>query len=105
MVPDEFPQDAAHAHLLLGSQFFARDDGIVGFFHLVFLEGHLHDLVAQVHKSDARRLVAALDDHKNSISQLLIIIEDMYWICVVIHSDFVLEYGAKIGIISKLATF
>ena len=46
MIPDEFPQDATHAHLLLGSQFFARDGGVfVGFLHLILLEGYLNELV------------------------------------------------------------
>ena len=105
VVPDEFPQDAAHADLLLRSQFLTRDNRIVGFFHLVLLECHLHHLIAQVHKGDARGVVAAVHNHVDSVSQFLIIIEEMYGIGVVIHSRIVLEYGAKIGIISELATF
>ena len=105
MVPDEFPQDAAHAHLLFGSKFFARDDRIIGFLHLVFLECHLHDLIAKINEGDACGVVTAVHDHVDSVSELLVVVEEMNGIGVVIHSSFVLDYGAKIGIISKLATF
>ena len=106
MVPDEFPQDTAHTNLLLGSQFLAGDGGVfVGFLHLVLLEGHLYELVAQVDEGDARGVIAAVHHHIDSVSEFLIVIEEMNGIGVVIHSSFILEYGAKIGIISKLATF
>ena len=105
MVPDEFPQDAAHAHLFLGSQLLTCDDGIIDFLHHVFLKCHLHNLIAQVDEGDARGVVAAVHDHVDSVSELLVVVEEMNGICIVIHSGFVLEYGAKIGIISKLATF
>ena len=87
MVPDEFPQDAAHAYLLLGSKLFARDDCILSFLHHVLLKCHLHDLIAQVNKSDARGVVAAVHNHVDSVSHLLVVVEEMYGICVVIHID------------------
>lgn len=86
MIPDEFPQDTAHAHLLPWGEFFARDDGVRWNHHLVLLETNLDDLIAQVHKSDAYRLVAAFDDHENSISQFLIVVEEMHWFGIVIHN-------------------
>ena len=105
VVPDEFPQDAAHLHLLLGSQFLTGDDHALRFLHLVLLESYLDKLVAKVDEGDARGVVAAVHHHIDSVSEFLVVIEEMYGICVVIHSGFVLEYGAKIGNISKLATF
>ena len=85
MVPNEFPQDAAHAHLLLGGKLFARNDRIVGFPHLVFLKSHLNNLVTQVDESDARGVVAAIHHHVDSVSEFLVVIEEMNGICVVIH--------------------
>ena len=105
VVPDKFPQDAAHAHLLLGGKFFARDDRIFNFLHLIFLESHLHNLIAKVDEGDARGMVAAVHNHVDSVSQFLIVIEEMYGISVVIHGYSVLDDGAKIGIISELTTF
>ena len=104
MIPDEFPQDAAHAHLLLRSQFLAGDNRIVGFLHLVLLEGHLHDLIAQVDEGDARGVVAAVQHHIDSFSELLVIIEEMDGVCVVIHSGIILNDGANIGIFLKRAS-
>ena len=105
MIPDKFPQDTAHAHLLLGGKFFARDDRIFNFLHLIFLESHLHNLIAKVDEGDARGMVAAVHNHVDSVSQFLIVIEEMYGISVVIHGCSVLDDGAKIGIISELTTF
>ena len=86
VVPDEFPQDAAHAHLFLGSQFLARDGGvIIELFHLVLLESHLDKLVAKVDKGDARGVVAAVHHHIDSVSEFLVIVEEMNGIGVVIH--------------------
>ncbi len=87
MVPDEFPQDAAHAHLLLGSQLLARDGGVlIGFLDLMFLEGHLNNLVAQVDEGDARGVVAAVHNHVDSVSEFLVVVEELNGIGVVIHS-------------------
>ena len=60
VVPDEFPQDAAHLHLFLGSQFLTGDDHALGSFHLVLLKGNLNKLVAQVDEGDAGGMVAAV---------------------------------------------
>ena len=86
VVPDEFPQDAAHAHLLLGSKLFARDNCIVGFLHHILLERHLHNLIAQVDEGDARGMVAAVHYHVDSVSHFLVVVEEMNGIGVVIHS-------------------
>ena len=86
MVPDELPQDAAHADLLLRGKLLTRDrDILVGLFHLMFLEGHLHNLVAQVDEGDARGMVAAVHHHDDSFSEFLVVIEEMNGIGVVIH--------------------
>ena len=50
------------------------------------------------------RLVAAFDDHENSISQLLIVVEEMHRLGIVIHSYSFLDYGAKIALFSKRTT-
>lgn len=106
MVPDEFPQDATHTDLLLGCEFLTGDGGvIIKLFHLVLLESHLNKLVTEVDEGDARGVVAAVHHHIDSVSELLVVVEEMNGIGVVIHICFILEYGAKIGIISKLATF
>ena len=106
MVPDEFPQDAAHTDLLLGCELLAGDGGvIIELFHLVLLESQLDKLVAEVDEGDASGVVAAVHHHIDSVSELLVVVEEMNGIGVVIHICFILEYGAKIGIISKLATF
>ena len=105
MVPDEFPQDAADAHLLLGGQFLARDDGVGRNLHLVFLEAQLDDLVAQADKSDARRLVATVHHHKDSFSHFIVVVEEMNWIGVVFHGAYVLVDDANIGVLSKQTNF
>ena len=106
MVPDEFPQDAAHTDLLLSCELLAGDGGvIIELFHLVLLESQLDKLVAEVDEGDASGVVAAVHHHIDSVSELLVVVEEMNGIGVVIHICFILEYGAKIGIISKLATF
>ena len=87
MVPDEFPQDATHAHLLLRSEFLTCDGCVlVSLFYLMLLEGHLNNLVAQVDESDARGMVAAVHHHIDSVSELLIVVEEMNGIGVVIRS-------------------
>lgn len=106
MVPDEFPQDAADAHLFLRCEFLIGDGGVfVKLFHLMFLESQLHKLVAKVDESDARSVVAAIHDHHDSVSQFLVVVEEMHWICVVIHSCFMLVGDANIVFFSKQATF
>ena len=105
MVPDEFPQDAAHLHLLLGSQFLTGDDHALGFLHLVLLKSNLNKLVAQVDEGDASGVVAAVHNHVDSVSHFLVVVEEMNGIGVVIHGCSVLDDGAKIGIISNHATF
>ena len=105
MIPDEFPQDAAHAHLLLGGQLLACDDGVGRNLHLVFLEAQLDDLVAQADKSDARRLVATVHHHKDSFSHFIVVVEEMNWIGVVFHGAYVLVDDANIGFFFKHATF
>ena len=87
VVPDEFPQDAAHTDLLLGGELLAGDGGvIIELFHLVLLKSHLNKLVAKVDEGDARGVVAAVHHHIDSVSELLIIVEEMNGIGVVIHS-------------------
>ena len=87
MVPNEFPQDATHTNLLLGSEFLTGDGGvIIELFHLVLLESHLDKLVAQVDEGDARGVVAAVHHHIDSVSELLVVVEEMNGIGVVIHS-------------------
>ena len=104
VVPNKFPQDAAHHDLFFGSQFLAGDDYTLGFLHLVLLKGELDKLVAQIDESDARCVVAAVHNHVDSVSQFLFGIEEMYRKCVVIHGHSILDDGAKIGIILRLAT-
>jgi len=83
VVPDQLPEDAAHAHLVLGGEFLADDGGVlVGLFHLVLLEGHLHDLIAKIDKGDALGMVAAVHHHVDSVSEFLIVIEELYGIGV-----------------------
>ena len=101
MVPDEFPQDAAHTDLLLGGEFLACDDRIIGFLHHVLLKSHLHHLIAQVDEGNARGVVAAVHYHVDSVSKLLVVVEEMNGICIVIHSGFVLNDGANIGFFLK----
>ena len=87
MVPDEFPQDTAHTDLLLGGELLAGDGGvIVELFHLVLLESHLNKLVTEVDEGDARGVVAAVHHHIDSVSELLVVVEEMNGIAVVIHS-------------------
>ena len=105
VVPDEVPQNAAHHHLFFGSQLLAGDDHALGLLHLVLLKGELDNLVAQVDKGDACGVVAAAHNHVDSVSQFPLGVEEMYGKCVVSHSRFDLDDGAKIVIISKLATF
>ena len=105
VVPDEFPQDAADVHLLLGGKLLARHDHAFGFLYLVLLESYLDKLVAQVDKGDARGVVAAVHNHVDSVSHFLVVVEEMNGIGVVIHGCSVLDDGAKIGIISNHATF
>lgn len=105
MVPDEFPQDAAHLHLFLGSQFLTGDDHALGSFHLVLLKGNLNKLVAQVDEGDAGGVVAAVHNHVDSVSHFLCVIEEMYGICVVIHSCSNLNDGANIGNFLKRASW
>ena len=87
VVPNEFPQDAAHLHLLLGSQLLARNDHVIWFLYLVLLESELNKLVAQVDEGDALGVVAAVHNHVDSVSHFLVVVEEMYGICVVIHID------------------
>lgn len=105
VVPDEFPQDAAHLHLFLGSQFLTGDDHALGSFHLVLLKGNLNKLVAQVDEGDASGVVAAVHNHVDSVSHFLCVIEEMYGICVVIHSCSNLNDGANIGNFLKRASW
>ena len=101
MVPDEFPQDATHTDLFLRSKFLIGNGGVfVKLLHLVLLESQLHELVAKVDESDARSVVAAIHDHHDSVSQFLVVVEEMHWICVEIHSCFVLVDDANIVIFS-----
>ena len=101
VVPDEFPQDAANAHLFLGCEFHVGDGGVfIMLLHLVLLESQLHELIAKVDESDARSVVAAIHDHHDSVSQFLVVVEEMHWICVEIHSCFVLVDDANIVIFS-----
>ena len=87
MVPDEFPKDATHTDLLLGCEFLTGDGGvIIELFHLVLLESHLDKLVAKVDEGDARGVVAAVHHHIDSVSEFLVIVEEMNGISVVIHS-------------------
>ena len=97
MVPNEFPKDAAHLHLLLGGQLLTGDDHAIGFFHLVFLKGDLDKLVAKVDEGDAGSVVAAVHNHVDSVSHFLCVVEEVYGICVVIHICSVLIDGANIG--------
>ena len=91
VVPDEFPQDAAHTDLLLGGEFLTGDGGvIIEFIHLVLLESHLDKLVTEVDESDACGVVAAVHHHIDSVSELLVVVEEMNGIGVVIHSCFIL---------------
>ena len=91
MVPDEFPQDTAHTDLLLGGKFLTGDGGVVvELFHLVLLESHLDKLVAKVDEGDASGVVAAVHHHIDSVSELLVVVEEMNGIGVVIHSCFIL---------------
>ena len=101
MVPDEFPQDAAHFHLLFWGKLLACDDHALGFLHLVLLKSELNKLVAQVDEGDARGVVAAVHYHVDSVSKLLVVVEEMNGICIVIHSGFVLNDGANIGFFLK----
>lgn len=101
MVPDEFPQDAANTHLFLGREFHVGDSSVfIMLLHLVLLESQLHELVAKVDESDARSVIAAIHDHHDSVSQFLVVVEEMHWICVEIHSCFVLVDDANIVIFS-----
>ena len=50
-------------------------------------------------------MIAAIHHHIDSVSEFLVIVEEMYGIGVVIHGYSVLDDGAKIGIISELTTF
>ena len=87
MVPDEFPKDAAHTDLLLGGEFLTGYGSVVvELFHLVLLESQLDKLVAEVDEGDARGMVTAVHHHIDSVSELLIIVEEMNGIGVVIHS-------------------
>ena len=104
-VPDEFPQDAAHAHLLLGGQLLTRDDAVFRNHHLVLLEADLDNLIAQVDKSDARGVVTAFHHHQDSVSELLVAVEEMYGIGVVFHGAYVLVDDANIGFLSKQTNF
>ena len=104
MVPNEFPEDAAHLHLLLGGQLFTGDDHALGLLHLVLLKGNLNKLVAQVDKGDAGGMVAAVHNHVDSVSHFLCIVEEMYGICVVIHICSNLIDGANIGNFLKRAS-
>ena len=91
MIPDELPQDATHADLLLRSQFLTRNGGIIiELFHLVLLKSHLNKLVAKVDEGDASSVVAAFHHQIDSVSQFLIVIEEMNGICIVIHNCSVL---------------
>ena len=91
VVPDEFPQDAAHTDLLLGGELLAGDGGvIIELFHLVLLESQLDKLVAEVDEGDARSVVAAVHHHIDSVSEFLVVVEEMNGIGVVIHSCFFL---------------
>ena len=102
MAPDEFPQDATHTDLFLGCEFLTGDGGvIIELFHLVLLESQLDKLVAEVDEGDARGVVAAVHHHIDSVSEFLVVVEEMNGSGVVIHICFILEYGAKIGIISN----
>ena len=85
VVPDEFPPDAADVHLLFGGKFLARHDHAFGFLYLVLLESYLDKLVAQVDEGDARGVVAAVHNHNDSVSEFLVVVEEMNGICVVIH--------------------
>ena len=91
MVPDEFPKDATHANLLFGSEFLTGDGGvIIELFHLVLLESHLNKLVTEVDEGDASGVVAAVHHHIDSVSELLVVVEEMNGIGVVIHICFFL---------------
>ena len=105
VVPDEFPQDAAHLHLFLGSQFLTGDDHALGSFHLVLLKGNLNKLVAQVDEGDAGGVVAAVHNHVDSVSHFLCVVKEMYGICVVVHIFSNLIDGANIGNFLKRASW
>ena len=77
--PDKFPKDAAHPHLILGGKLLTNDGGVfVGLFHPMLLEGQLHELIAQVDKSNARFVVATGHHQVDSFFEFLVVEKKLY---------------------------
>ena len=96
VIPNHLLQNTAHADLVLRREFLAGERRVlVSLLHLMLLKGHLHDLVAQVDKSDTRSVVAAVHHHIDSFSEFLVVVKELYWICVVVHNAVFVVNGYK----------
>ena len=96
MLPNEFPQEAAHAHLVLRGEFVTRVSGVFRVVHGMVVDSLLADVVAQVGERGARKRFVAVDEGQKALLQILVIEENMDWVGIVIHDSFVLNDGANI---------
>ena len=80
MVPDEFPKEAAHAHLVFRSQHLAGVNRVFEVGKGTVADGLTPNLVAEADKSGSRNRIVALDGYFNQMFQSLIIVENVYWI-------------------------
>lgn len=105
MFPDELPKHAADAHLVFGGEFVAGVNRVFKVGKGAVADGLLPDLVAEVHESGSRGRIVALDDDLNDVFQRLVVVEHMYWICVVVHNIHVRINGANLRNFRNVATF
>ena len=101
MLKDEFPKDAADAHLVFGGKLVVGISGALGVVHRMVVDSLLPDLVAQVDEGDAVGVLTTFDELEDAVLQVLVVEKDVDWIGIVVHGFSVLVYGAKIGQISE----
>ena len=105
VLPDEFPQEAAHTELVFRGEFVIRIDGAVGVGYGMVVDGLLADVEAEGVEGGARRGVVADDEREEALLQILVVEKDVDRICVVIHDGFVLIDGANIGVSIGICKF
>ena len=85
VIPNEFPQDAADAHLVFGGKLVVGIGGVHGVGHRMVVDGLLPDLEAQVDEGDAVGVFAAFDELEDAVLQVLVVEKDVDWIWIVVH--------------------
>ena len=86
VLPDELPEEAAEAHLVLGGEFLAGVDRVFEVGQSTVANGLLPHLMAKIKESSTRGCVVLLYDDLDEVLQSLVVVKDVDWVCVVIHS-------------------